>query len=203
MGYYKDLREYIAALEAKDKLVRIKEKINKDTELMPLVKWQFRGLPEEERKAFMFENVVDVKGRKYDIPVLIACHAASRDVYAMAMMCNPDDILEKWSQAQVNPIEPKIIETGPVHEKVYQGDALLEHGDHRLPHGPVQFLLQEDVGNLDGHAGEKLVKDLAPLGDFLLLLLVAHELLPYPGPEVLQGGRLSQDFLGEGVVEIG
>ena len=37
--------------------------INKDTELMPLVRWQFRGLDERERKAFMFENVVDSKGQ--------------------------------------------------------------------------------------------------------------------------------------------
>ena len=62
MGYYKDLREQVAALESKGKLVRIKREINKDTELMPLVRLQFRGLPESERKAFLFENVVDAKG---------------------------------------------------------------------------------------------------------------------------------------------
>ena len=56
MGYYKDLREQIQALEAKDKLVRIKRVINKDTELMPLVRLQFRGLAENERKAFLFEK---------------------------------------------------------------------------------------------------------------------------------------------------
>ena len=103
MGYYRDLREHITALEAKDKLVRIKGDINKDTELMPLVRWQFRGLPEEQRKAFMFENVVDVKGKKYDIPVLVACHAASKEVYAIGMMCKPEEIMEKWSQAQLHP----------------------------------------------------------------------------------------------------
>ncbi len=37
---------------------------DKDTELMPLVRWQFRGLPEKERKAFLFENVTDVKGKR-------------------------------------------------------------------------------------------------------------------------------------------
>lgn len=49
MAYYGHLREHIAALESKGKLVRIKREINKDTEFMPLVRWQFRGLPEEER----------------------------------------------------------------------------------------------------------------------------------------------------------
>ncbi len=128
MAYYKDLREHIKALEANNKLVRIKREINKDTELMPLVRWQFRGLPEEERKAFLFENVVDVKGKRYSIPVLVASHAASSEVYAIGMMCKPDEIMEKRAQAQLNPIEPKIVKDGPVHEEVYMGDNLLEHG---------------------------------------------------------------------------
>ena len=78
MSYYQDLREHLAALEANDKLVRIKRPIVKETELMPLVRWQVRGLPEEMRKAFLFENVVDVKSKKYDLPALVASHAASR-----------------------------------------------------------------------------------------------------------------------------
>ena len=65
MGYYRDLREYISVLQEQGKLVTIKREINKDTELHPLVRWQFRGLPEKERRAFVFDNVVDVKGRKY------------------------------------------------------------------------------------------------------------------------------------------
>lgn len=52
MGYYKDLREHIDALERANKLVRIKREINKDTELMPLVRCQFRGLAQKDRKAF-------------------------------------------------------------------------------------------------------------------------------------------------------
>ena len=50
--YYRDVREHIKALEERGKLVRVKREINKDTELMPLVRWQFRGLDEEQRKAF-------------------------------------------------------------------------------------------------------------------------------------------------------
>ncbi len=38
----------------------------------PLVRWQFRGgIAEKDRKAFLFTNVIDSKGRKYDIPVLV------------------------------------------------------------------------------------------------------------------------------------
>ena len=128
MGYYKDLREYIEILEKERKLIRIKRDINKDTELHPLVRWQFRGLPEKERKAFLFENVIDVKGRKYDVPVLVAAHAASAEIYALAMMCRPEQIMEKWKVAQLHPIRAKIIDKGPVHEEVHKGSSLLQHG---------------------------------------------------------------------------
>ncbi len=62
---YQDLREFIQALEEHGKLFRIQKEINKDTELQPLVRWQFRGLKEESRKAFLFQNVTDSKGGKY------------------------------------------------------------------------------------------------------------------------------------------
>ncbi|HLC26721.1 MAG TPA: UbiD family decarboxylase, partial [bacterium] len=57
MAYFKDLREYLTALEGIGKLRRIAREIDKDTELHPVVRWQFRGLPEAERFGFLFENV--------------------------------------------------------------------------------------------------------------------------------------------------
>lgn len=39
--YHKDLRDYIVMLEREGKLQRVSRKINKDTELMPLVRWQY------------------------------------------------------------------------------------------------------------------------------------------------------------------
>lgn len=128
MAYYKDLREYINALEANNLLLRIKRQINKDTELMPLVRCQFRGLPEQARKAFFFENVVDVKGNKYPIPVTVGAHAASREIYALGMMCKADKIMERWEGALLHPIQPKIVDHGPIHEEIHVGDNLLEHG---------------------------------------------------------------------------
>jgi 4-hydroxy-3-polyprenylbenzoate decarboxylase len=128
MAYYKDLREHVKALEDRGKLIRIKREINKDTELMPLVRCQFRGLPAEDRKTFLFENVTDAKGRKYGIPVLVASHAANRDVYAIGMNCRPDEIMERWARARRSPIEPRVAAAGPVHEEVHLGEKLLEHG---------------------------------------------------------------------------
>lgn len=128
MAYYKDLREHIKALEARGKLTRIKREINKNTELMPLVRCQFRGLPESARKAFLFENVVDSKGKRYKFPVLVGAHAASREIYSVGMMCESDKINEAWAKALGHPIEPKLVDRGPVHEEVHLGDNLLVHG---------------------------------------------------------------------------
>lgn len=128
MGYFKDLREHIAALDREGLLVKIDEQINKDTELMPLVRWQFRGLSEDERRAFMFTNVVDAKGRKYDIPVVVGTLAASRRIYGFGLQCRPEEIVDRWNKAQSNPIPPKVVEKAPVHEVVYMGPSLLEKG---------------------------------------------------------------------------
>ncbi|MBM4262065.1 MAG: UbiD family decarboxylase [Deltaproteobacteria bacterium] len=128
MGYFKDLREHIAALDKAGLLVKIDEQINKDTELMPLVRWQFRGLSEEERRAFIFTNVVDAKGRKYDIPVVCGSLAASRQIYGFGLQCAPEEIVDRWSKAQQNPIPPKVVEKAPVQEEVHMGASLMEHG---------------------------------------------------------------------------
>ena len=125
MGHFKDLREHIAALENAGLLVKIDEQINKDTELMPLVRWQFRGLSEEERRAFMFTNVVDARGRKYDIPVVVGTLAASRQIYGFGLQCRPEEIVDRWNKAQSSPIAPKLVETAPVHEEVHIGATLV------------------------------------------------------------------------------
>ncbi|MBI4334726.1 MAG: UbiD family decarboxylase [Chloroflexi bacterium] len=128
MAYYRDLREYLKTLEESGKLVRVKRPINKDAELHPLVRWQFRGVQEDLRRAFLFENVVDARGTKYDIPVLIGSHAASRDIFALGMMCQPGDITEKWARAELHPVGPVLVQSGPVREEIHKDDHLLEHG---------------------------------------------------------------------------
>ncbi len=128
MAYYKDLREHIRALEDRGLLVRIPWLINKDTELHPFVRLQFRGLPEEQRKAFLFENVTDNRGRKFDMPVVIGTFGASREIYAVGLQCKPDEIMDVWTKAQLNPKKTKMLPTGPVQEVVHMGKGLMDHG---------------------------------------------------------------------------
>ena len=40
---YRDLREHIELLDNKGLLITIDEPIDKDSEMHPLVRWQFRG----------------------------------------------------------------------------------------------------------------------------------------------------------------
>lgn len=123
MGYT-DFREYLNALEKNGLLHRITRPVNKDHELMPLVRWQFRGLPAEQRKAFLFENVFDARGRKFTSPVAVAVIGASRAIYAMAMGCKPEEIAEKWDYALRNPITPRLVKTGPAKEIILRGKQL-------------------------------------------------------------------------------
>src|ERR1700754_4718249 len=98
-SYWPTLGKYVEALDKAGKLVRVTVPVNKDTELHPLVRLQFRGLQEKDRKAFLFENVVDAQGRSYDIPVLLGAMAGSADIYALGMGCSVEEIPERWGRA--------------------------------------------------------------------------------------------------------
>jgi len=126
--HLQDLRTHLHNLEAAGKLRRITRPINKDTELMPLVRWQFRGLQETERTGFLFENVLDGKGRSLAGSAAVGIYAASSDVYAIGMGCPPSDIRSRWQQAQSNPLPPRVVESGAVQEEVHVGSSLLSHG---------------------------------------------------------------------------
>ena len=79
MKKYRDLREHLKALEDENLLQRVTRPINKDTELFPLVRWQFRGgITEQQRRGWLFENVVDSKGKKYPYPFALGVLASSR-----------------------------------------------------------------------------------------------------------------------------
>jgi 4-hydroxy-3-polyprenylbenzoate decarboxylase len=136
---YPDLQDHLAALERHGLLVRVDRPINKDTELHPLVRWQFRGLREEDRKAFLFSNVVDSAGRRYDIPVAVGVLSANRDIYRHAIgLEDLGQLHDLWNRATRGPIPPVEIpgSAAPVHEVVYEGEDLDVPGQG-LEHLPI------------------------------------------------------------------
>jgi len=123
---YADLHEHLQALERAGLLIKVERPINKDTEMHPLVRWQFRGgIAERDRKAFLFSNVVDAKNRKYDIPVVVGALAASREIYRIGMNCPLEKINEVWTRAIASPIPPRILQKGICQEMEVAGLDLL------------------------------------------------------------------------------
>ena len=131
-----DFQEHLARLEAQGLLTRVTRAINKDTELQPLVRWQFvGGVAEDDRRAFLFTNVVDGKGRRYDMPVALGALAASPRIYAVGMGQPVEKIGETWVRAIANPIAPVLVESPVCQQVVITGAALTEPGGGlaRLP----------------------------------------------------------------------
>ena len=129
-----DFQEHLARLEERGLLVRIDKPVCKDTQIHPLVRWQFVGnFPEQERRAFLFTNVIGAKGEKYDIPVVVGALAANDEIYAAGMGVRVEDLADVWMRALDNPIEPEFIEDAPCHEVVITGDELQKTGLSVLP----------------------------------------------------------------------
>ena len=137
MAYYRDLREFISALEQAGKLVRIPRPVVKESELFPLFRLQFRGLSEEERKVFLFERVVDVKGKTYSGSVAAGIYGASREVCALGVMCREGEILERWHEALACPLAPETVSSGVVQEEIHEGEELSVLGLDEFP-APVE-----------------------------------------------------------------
>lgn len=135
---YRDLREYLSELEKRNLLTRVDQKIQLETELMPLVRLQFKGLPEKERKGFLFTNVYDSTGKHYDAGVATAVLSASIDVYATGMECDPEKVPDTFTKGIENPIDPKVVTDAKCQEVVVTGKDLDSHGLNEIPF-PVEI----------------------------------------------------------------
>lgn len=119
---YPDLHDHLRALDERGLLIRVTRAIDKDTEVHPLVRWQFRGgIPEPARKAFLFENVSDARGTRYPIPVAVGVLAANREIYRIGMGCELDAIGASWRRAMAEPIAPRLVTSAPAQQLVVAG----------------------------------------------------------------------------------
>src|SRR3954464_1486290 len=134
---YPDLHSHLEALKAQGLLPRVDEPIDKDSELHALVRWQFvGGIEEAQRKAFLFTNVVDGRGRKYAMPVVVGAIAANRAIYSIGMGVPVEDIQAKWDDAIAHPLRPHVVTSAPCHDVVIEGAALQGEG-HGLDMLPI------------------------------------------------------------------
>jgi len=145
------LHDHIRTLDQAALLIKVDREINKDTEMHPLVRWQFRGgIAEKDRKAFLFTNVVDSKGRKYDIPVLVGGLASNREIYRIGLGCAFEEMDERWVRAIQSPIPPRLVEDAPCHEVVIEGRGARSAGQRARRHS---------TPNLDARLGRRTLCD--------------------------------------------
>ncbi|MCI3952021.1 MAG: ubiD 2 [Burkholderiales bacterium] len=127
---YPDLHAHLDALRAAGLLLTIDRPIDKDAELHPLVRWQFvGGIEEHERRAFLFTNVIDGRGRKYKFPVVVGAFAGNAAIYGTGMRAALEEIQACWDRAIANPIAPQVVERAVCQEVVITGEALKGEGN--------------------------------------------------------------------------
>ena len=126
---YADLHEHVAALADAGLLHVVSEPVDKDTEIHPLVRWQYRGgIAEAQRKAFLFTAPTDGKGRQYKGAVLVAGLAGNQAIYRIGFARDLSGIGAAWRQAIAAPVAPRVVDDAVCHEIVITGDALDREG---------------------------------------------------------------------------
>lgn len=135
---YRDLRDYLEELKKRKLLTTVDREVKVETELMPLVRLQFRGLPESQRTGFYFTNVSNSKGKKFEAQVCTGVLSSSIEIYATGMQCNPDDVPARFTKAIENSIRPKLVSSGNCQDVVITGDSLEKHGLSDIPF-PVEI----------------------------------------------------------------
>ena len=124
-----DLQDHLQRLEKLGLVQRISRQIDKDSELHPLVRWQFQGgIPSEDRKAFLFDNVTDASGKVYEMPVVVGALAANPEIYAAGLGVSVEEIGDVWTRGMDNPIQPVAVSDAPCQEVVMTGDELTRQG---------------------------------------------------------------------------
>ena len=126
---YPDLHDHVLALHRAGLLTVVDEPINKDTEMHPLVRWQYRGgIAETDRRAFLFTRATDGKAARYDIAVLVAGLAANPEVYRIGVGRPLEEIGAAWVKALGAPVEPRVVTAAPCQDICVLGDALYAAG---------------------------------------------------------------------------
>lgn len=110
-----DLHRFLARYEAShpEDVVRIREPVDIDYEATAIAfEFERRG----RSPLLMFEQV-----RHSPFPVLMNLFG-SRARFAAALGVDPAGLVESWGGADAQPIAPRLVATGPVHDVVIRGD---------------------------------------------------------------------------------
>jgi 2,5-furandicarboxylate decarboxylase 1 len=109
---YRDLREFLAALEAAGELRYVDREVSPELEIGGIG----RRLDDSRGPAVVFRNV---KG--YPHSVVMGIFGTTMKRIAMAMECQEDELLETWLDRAGTFLQPKLVEEAPCQENVLLG----------------------------------------------------------------------------------
>ena len=109
---YPDLHEHVLALAREGLLVIVDEPINKDTEMHPLVRWQYRGgiAGAASARRSCSRSRPTPRAAATIFPSWSPGLAANRDVYRVGFGKPLENIGAAWVNAIANPIAPRIVD---------------------------------------------------------------------------------------------
>ena len=112
----KDLRYFIEQVEQRHPqyFQRIKREVSPKWEVSSLQK---RLETEDRLPVLLFENIAGHHGMR-----MVTNLFASKQHLALALDTTPEKVVEKFTEAQIHPIEPMMVESGPVKEVILKGE---------------------------------------------------------------------------------
>src|SRR5436309_15877986 len=115
---YADLRQYLAALEERGKLKRVKKAVDKDWELAAVCRQLFKKIPPEKRPALLFENVNGL-----NIQIAAGVLGASKEIYAIALETDSVEGMNRnWDHALEHPFSEITVMSGACKEHTLDVD---------------------------------------------------------------------------------
>ena len=112
----KDLREYLALLEEENWLDHVVE----ETELLKVP--TIMKAQEKKEQTVIFEKIVDSRDGTHYAYRLVNNLFANRDRVAKLFGCRREDVSKVFAERYESYIDPVMVENGPCHEVVEQGD---------------------------------------------------------------------------------
>jgi len=127
---FNDLREFIALLQDKKELLRVRKPVDIKFELSAYI----RKTSDRRGPAILFDNV---KG--FDFPVLGGVFA-TRERAFLALECTSQNYVEKFLSALERLVPPRLVSTGPCKDVIHKGK------DVDLTLFPVPIFSEKDPG---------------------------------------------------------
>ena len=111
---YRDLREFLARLEAEGELARVKARVDLEYEVGAICRKVLDG----RGPALLFEHAGD------SAHPLATDLLASRRRLALALETEPSRLTSEWVKRTAEPVRPTIVSTGPCKENIVKGDSV-------------------------------------------------------------------------------